>query len=62
MVSRKQGDKGKKSLKIKVCSSKKIRSGNDLNFELCVEEKRFLSKEISRWRENFVDKELFLIR
>ncbi len=36
MVSRKQGDKGKKS-KGKVCSSKKIRSGNHLNFGLCVE-------------------------
>jgi hypothetical protein len=37
-------------------------SGNHLNFGLCVEGKRFLSKEMSSWGENFVDKELFFMK
>ncbi len=53
MVVEGKGDKGKKSLKSKVCSSEKISSRNHLNFGLYVEGKRFLSKEMSSWGENF---------
>ena len=65
IVERKWKEKAKETkeknpYKARFALIKNIRSGNYLNFGLCVEEKRFFPKEMSSWRENLLTRDYSL--